>query len=74
VSSMIGPYFLIMILAALVGGALGCLLTIGSYNRAARQRMAYEGELAQAQDVLTAMALLRRVRAGRHQGSCSRDG
>jgi hypothetical protein len=71
---MTGVGCFVLILAALAGGVLGCLLTIGHYHRVGQVRAAYEAELAQSQDALVAMALLRRVRADRHQGSCSREG
>jgi len=59
---------LIIMLAALTGGAVGCLLTIGRYHWVAHQRAAHEEELVQSQDVLAAMALLRRVETRRNCG------
>jgi hypothetical protein len=58
---------LAIIVAVLAGGAGGSLLTIDRYHRVTKERAAYEEELAQSQDVLAALALLRRVRARRYR-------
>ncbi len=58
---------LVVILAALAGGAGGSLLTIGHYHRIAKERAAYEEELAQSQDILAGLALLRRTQTRRHR-------
>jgi hypothetical protein len=59
---------LLITLAMLVSGAIGSMLTIEHYRRLANRQAAYEEEAAQVQDVLAAAALIRRMRANRHQG------
>lgn len=59
---------LVVILATFAGGLGGSLLTIDRYHRIANERAAYEEELAQAQDVLAGLALLRRMRTRNHRG------
>jgi type II secretory pathway component PulJ len=70
---MIGLDILIAILAALAGGAGGCLLTIDHYHQAAQRRTAAEQEVSQAWDLLAARALLRRVRADRRPDPGQRE-
>jgi hypothetical protein len=56
-----------IVVAALVGGAGGSLVTIQYYQRTERDQAAYEEEAARYQDMLAGLALLRRV--GRHRRS-----
>jgi type II secretory pathway component PulJ len=59
---------LVIVLAALAGGAGGSLVTIQHYQRIERDRAAYEEEAARYQDMLAGLALLRRVRRHRRTG------
>lgn len=59
---------LVVILATFAGGLGGSLLMIGRYHRIANERAAYEEELAQSQDILAGLALLRRTRTPSHRG------
>jgi hypothetical protein len=61
---------LVIILATFAGSAGGSLLTVEHYHRSAKERAAYEEEVAQLQDVLAGLALLRRMRTDRRRKPC----
>ena len=61
---------LVIILAALAGATGGSLLTIDYYHRIAKERAVYEEEVAQWQDILVGLALLRKMRTRRQRPPC----
>jgi hypothetical protein len=61
---------LVIILATFAGSAGGSLLTVEHYHRIAKERAGYEEEMAQSQEVLAGLALLRRTRTDLHWKPC----
>jgi hypothetical protein len=51
-----------LLLALLIGGAIGVLVTAAHYEHLAFQRWAYEKEVADGREVHAALALFRRMK------------
>jgi hypothetical protein len=54
-----------LVLALLIGGLTGLTLTRARYDQIAMRRRQYEAEVAEHQEVLAALALYRRFKAGK---------
>ena len=52
-----------LVLALLVGGAIGVLVTAAHYEHLAFQRWAYEKEVADGREVHAALAMFRRIKS-----------
>ena len=51
-----------LVLALLIGGVMGLLLTTAHYEQIAIRRREYEAQIAEGREILAALALFRRIR------------
>jgi type II secretory pathway component PulJ len=51
-----------LLLTLLIGGAIGVLVTVAHYERAAHRRQAYEQEIAEGREIYAALAMFRRIK------------
>jgi hypothetical protein len=51
-----------LLLTLLIGGAIGVLVTVAHYERAAHRRQAYEQEVAEGREIYAALAMFRRIK------------
>jgi hypothetical protein len=54
-----------LLLAVLIGVAIGVLVTAGHYEQVALRRWAYEKEMAEGRELYAALATVRRIRPAR---------
>ncbi|HWG64870.1 MAG TPA: hypothetical protein VG253_24560 [Streptosporangiaceae bacterium] len=59
---MVILYDVELLLTLLVGGAIGVLVTVAHYERAAHRRQAYEQEIADGREIYAALAMFRRIK------------
>jgi hypothetical protein len=53
-----------LVLALLIGGAIGLLVTASHYERIALRQWAYEKEMAEGREIYAALAMFWRVKPG----------
>ena len=53
-----------LVLALLIGGAIGLLVTAAHYEQIALRRWEYEKEVAEGREIYAALAMFRRVKPG----------
>lgn len=59
---MVILYDVELLLTLLIGGAIGVLVTVAHYERAAHRRQAYEQEIAEGREIYAALAMFRRIK------------
>ncbi|MCW2895244.1 MAG: hypothetical protein JWO75_4733 [Actinomycetia bacterium] len=59
---MVILYDVELLLTLLIGGAIGVLVTVAHYERAAHRRQAYEQEVAEGREIYAALAMFRRIK------------
>lgn len=65
---MVIVYEVGMLLALLIGAAIGVLVTVAHYEQAALRRCAYEKEIVEGREIYAALATSRRIKPHRAPG------
>jgi hypothetical protein len=65
---MVVLYDVGLVLALLIGCAIGVLVTAAHYEQLALRRWAYEKEVAEGREFYAAQAMFRRIKAGPSRG------
>jgi hypothetical protein len=61
---MVIVYYVGLLLALLIGGAIGLLVTAGHYEQIALRRWAYEKEMAEGREFYVALGMFRHITPG----------